>query len=150
MSSILPLGRSYNAIVSVTTGARRISLRDCSGIGFFVVNASGATSVTINEQNAATGGTSQLLAGGVASTLQYWTMASASVGTWTAGAGGVNGTSINTVASTAALLYVFVPQGLLSDGFAYLSASHATGTILYVAGDLDVQRKVTNLRDLTA
>lgn len=145
MSSILPLGRNYNALSSVTTAARRVSLRDCSGVGFFVVGASGATTVTITEANAASGGTSQTLAG----TFSYWTMANGA-DTWTAGAGGVNGTSITTVANAAALLYVWIPQGALSDGFSYLAASHATGTILYVLGDLDVQRKPTNLRALTA
>jgi hypothetical protein len=150
VSSILALGRTYNALVSVTTSARRISLRDCAGVGFFVVNASAATTLTINECNAPTGGTSQLLAGGVAATLTYWTQPAPGTAVWTAGAGGVNGTSINTIASTSALLYVFVAQGALSDGFNYLSASHATGTILYMAGDLDVMRKPVNLRDLTA
>lgn len=148
MSSILPLGRTQNAIVSVTTAARRASLRDCAGIGFYVVNASAATTVTINEANAASGGTSQIVSG-AATTMQYWTMAAGS-GVWTQGAGGVNGTSITTIASTSALLYVYVRQGDLSDGFNYLSASHATGTILCVAGDLDFQRKPVNLRDLTA
>lgn len=145
MSSILPLGRTYNALSSVTTAARRVSLRDCSGVGFLVVGASGATTVTISEANAASGGTSQTLAG----TFSYWTMA-AGAGTWTAGAGGVNGTSINTIAAAGALLYVWIPQGALSDGFSYLAASHATGTIVYVLGDLDVQRKPVNLRDVTA
>ena len=56
---------------------------------------------------------------------------------------------ITTIASTSAALYVYIPQGALSDGFSYLACSHATGTSVYLAGDLDVQRKVTNLRDLT-
>ena len=149
MSSILPLGRTMNFTASVTTTAKRISVRDCSGIGFLVVNASGATTLTINEANAASGGTSQLLAGGNAVTLTYWTQA-ATGGVWTAGSGGVNGTSITTVNNASALLYVFVPQGALSDGFNYLSASHATGTIIYVQGDLNVMRTPTNLANVTA
>ena len=144
MSSILPLGRTHNALASVTTAARRISLRDCAGVGFLVANASAATTITITEANAASGGTSQTLAG----TFSYWTMA-AGAGVWTAGAGGVNGTSITTIASTAALLYVYIPQGALSDGFSYLACSHATGTSIYLPSDLDVQRKPVNLRDLT-
>ncbi len=144
MSSILPLGRLYNGLVSVTTTARRVNLKDNSGVGFFVVNASAATTVTINECNAASGGTSQLLVG----TFSYWTQAAGS-GVWTLGAGGVNGTSINTIASTSANLFVYVPQGALSDTFGYLSASHATGTILYVLADLDVKRTPVNLADVT-
>jgi len=67
-----------------------------------------------------------------------------------AGAGGVNGTSITTVANTAALLAVFIPQGALSDGFSYLACSHATGTSVYILSKLDVGRRITNLRDVTA
>lgn len=145
MSSILPLGRSYNTLSSVTTAVRRVSLRDCSGVGFLIVGASAATTATISEQTAASGGTSQTLAG----TFPYWTQA-AGTGVWTAGVGGVNGTSITTIASTAASLYVFIPQGALSDGFSYLACSHATGTSVYILGDLDVKRKPTNLRDVTA
>lgn len=145
MSSINQLGRAYNLTSSVTTTAKRVSLRDCAGIGFVVVGASAATTLTITECNAASGGTSQTLAG----TFAYWTQA-ATGGVWIAGVGGVNGTSITTVAAAGACLYVYVPQGALSDGFSYLAASHATGTIVYIMGDLDVQRRVTNLRDVTA
>jgi hypothetical protein len=145
MSSILQLGRAFNATGSVTTSAKRVSLRDCAGVGFMLINAGGATTVTIAEANAASGGTSQTLTG----TFSYWTQA-ATGGVWLAGSGGVNGTSITSVNNTAALLYVYIPQGALSDGFSYLSASHATGSFVYILGDLDVQRRVTNLRDVTA
>jgi len=146
MSSISQLGRVFNLASSVTTGAKRAALTDASGIGFVVAGASGATTLTITEANAATGGTSQTLAG----TFDYWTMPATGPAIWTKGAGGVNGTSINTLAAAGALLYVFIPQGALSDGFSYLAASHATGTIIYIMGDLDVQRRPVNLRDVTA
>lgn len=145
MSSILQLGRTFNATSSVTTTAKRVSLRDCSGVGFLIVGATGATTATITEANAASGGTSQTLAG----TFSYWTQA-ATGGVWVAGSGGVNGTSITTVAAAGACLYVYIPQGALSDGFSYLACSHATGTSVYLLGDLDVQRTPTNLRDVTA
>lgn len=142
MSSILPLGRQYNLTSSVTTAARRVSLRDCSGIGFVVVGASAATPLSITEANAQTGGTSQALPG--LATLTYYTMANAA-GVWTVGAG-----APTTIANAAAVLYAWVPQGALSDGFSYLAASHATGTVVYLLGDLDVKRKVTNLRSVDA
>jgi len=145
VSSILQLGRTFNATSSVTTTAKRVSLRDCSGVGFLIVGATGATTATITEANAASGGTSQTLAG----TFSYWTQA-ATGGVWVAGSGGVNGTSITTVAAAGACLYVYIPQGALSDGFSYLACSHATGTSVYLLGDLDVQRTPTNLRDVTA
>lgn len=142
MSSIMQLGRQYNLTYSPTTTAVRVSLRDCAGVGFYVVGASGTTTVTITEANAASGGTSQTLAG----TFSYWTQASGT-SAWTAGSGGVNGTSITTLNSANGGLYVYIPQGALSDGFSYLACSHATGNSIYVLGDLDVQRKVVNLRD---
>lgn len=144
MSSILPLGRTYNATSSVTTTNKRVSLRDCSGIGFLVTGASGATAVTIQEANAASGGTIQNLA----AITEYWTQA-ATGGVWTRVVQAAAATA-TTVANAGALLYVFIPQGALSDGFTYLAASHATGTIVYLLGDLDVQRTPPNLRDVTA
>lgn len=140
MSSINPLGMDYNLTSSVTTGVARVSLRNASGVGFYIVGASAATTATISESTAASGGTRQTLAG----TFNYWTQA-AGTSVWTAGAGGVNGTSITTIANAAAALYVFIPQGALSDGFSYLDCSHATGTSVYVIGKLDVQRKITQL-----
>lgn len=145
MSSINPLGQLFNLTSSITTGAKRVNLRDCSGVGFVVVGASAATTVTIAEANAASGGTSQTLAG----TFDYWTQA-ATGGVWTKGTGGVNGTSINTIAAAGAVLYCWIPQGALSDGFSYLSASHATGTIVYILAPIDVQRRPVNLANVTA
>lgn len=139
----MQLGRQYNLTYSPTTSAIRVALRDCAGVGFYVVGATGTTTVTISEANAASGGTNQTLAG----TFSYWTQASGT-SAWTAGAGGVNGTSINTINSANGALYVYIPQGALSDGFSYLSCSHASGNSVYVLGDLDVQRKVVNLRDV--
>ncbi len=143
MSSIAPLGRLFNLTTSVTTAGRRVSLRNCSGIGFYIVGASGATTATISESTAQSGGTRQTLAG----TFPYWTQTNG-VGTWAAGSGGVNGTSITTIANTAASLFVWVPQGALSDGFSYLDCSHATGTSVYILADLNVARKVVNLQSV--
>jgi hypothetical protein len=145
MSSITPLGRVLNALSSPTTTARRVSLRDASGVLFLMTGASAATTVTITEANAATGGTSQTLVG----TFQYFTQAAAT-GVWTQGVGGVNGTSITSIANAAANLAVYIPQGALSDGFSYLAGSHATGTFQYVLSDIDVKRFPPNLRDVTA
>lgn len=145
MSSINTLGNGLNLTYSPTTSAIRVNLRDCSGILFYVVGATGTTTVTITEANAASGGTSQTLAG----TFTYWTQASGT-SAWTLGAGGVNGTSIATVNSANGALAVFIPQGALSDGFSYLACSHASGNSIYVLSSLDVGRKVTNLRDVRA
>lgn len=145
MSSMLNLGSRFNLTYSATTSAIRTSLKDCSGIGFYIVGASAATTATITEATAASGGTSQTLAG----TFAYWTQASGT-SAWTAGTGGVNGTSITTVANAAATLFVYIPQGALSDGFSYLACSHATGNSVYILGDLDAARRVTNLPNVRA
>lgn len=144
MSSINPLGRLLNATASVTTTAKRVNLRDCSGALFLVVNASAATAFTVQEANAASGGTAQNLA----AITEYWTQA-ATGGVWTRVTQAAAATA-TTVANTAALLAVYIPQGALSDGFSYLTGSHATGTVITVLSDLDVQRWPSNLRDVTA
>jgi hypothetical protein len=145
VSSINPLGYKLNSLASATTAARRCSLRDCSGILFLMTGAAATTTVTITEATAASGGTSQTLAG----TFPYWTQAVGS-GVWTQGAGGVNASTLNPIGAAGANFAVFVPQGALSDGFSYLAASHPSGTFQYVLCELDVQRKPTNLRDVTA
>jgi hypothetical protein len=142
MSSIDPLGDKFNILHSPTTTARRVSLRDCSGIAFYVAGASGATALSITEATAQTGGTSQALPG--LASLRFFTMANGA-GTWTLGAG-----APTTIANAAAGLYCFVPQGMLSDGFSYLAGSHATGQVIMVQCDLNVGRYPTNLRSVDA
>lgn len=133
------LGRLFNAGVSITTANQRFSLRDCSGITFFVVGAT-TGAVTIQEANAPTGGTIQNLA----VITEYYTQNN---GVWTRVTQAAAATA---TAATGGLLSVFVPQGALSDGFGYLAASHGTGTILAVMADLDVRRFPPNLRDVRA
>jgi hypothetical protein len=147
MSSINPLGRSLNATVSVTTAAKRVSLRDASGVLILLTNSTGATAFTVNEANAASGGTSQSLTGLAVGT-PYWTQASGT-GVWTQSTVSVAG-QITSINGAGALHAVWIPQGMLSDGFSYVSCSHATGTAILCLADLNVQRKVTNLRDVTA
>jgi len=147
MSSILPLGRTINSTASVTTAAKRVSLRDASGCLIYLVNSTGATPFTVTEANASSGGTSQALSGLGIGTV-YWTQAAGS-GVWTASAVSVAG-QITSINGAGALHAIWIPQGMLSDGFSYVACSHATGTAILNLMDLDVQRKVTNLRDVTA
>ena len=139
MSSINPLGRLFNAGTSATTAAVRFSLRDCSGITFILIGATSGNA-TIQEANAASGGTAQNLA----TITEYYTQNN---GVWTRVTQAAAATA---TAATGGLLSVFVPQGALSDGFGYLAASHGTGTILAVMADLDVRRFPPNLRDVRA
>lgn len=139
MSSINPLGRAFNAGVSATTTNQRFSVRDSSGVTFFLVGATSGNA-TIQEANAASGGTAQNLA----AITEYFTQNN---GVWTR----VTQAAAATVtAATGGLLAVFIPQGMLSDGFSYVSASHATGTFVAVMADLDVRRFPPNLRDVRA
>jgi hypothetical protein len=148
MSSMLPLGRTYNLGRNASGGSVRASLRDYSGIGFLVDTPANASTLTVTEANAASGGTSQNLAGGItlANGVFAYTQTS---GVWTAQTTGISG-AVLTVSGTPDLLFVWVPQGALSDGFAWLTASHSAKVTQYILGDIDSQRKVTNLRNYTA
>lgn len=138
MSSINPLGRLLNAGVSATGANVRVSLRDASGVLILVPAASGA--VTVQEANAATGGTVQNLP----VITEYWT---SNNGVWTRVAQAAAATA---TAATGGLLAVYVPQGALSDGFSYVTANHGTASCIFLLSDLDVQRRPTNLRDYRA
>lgn len=148
MSSILPLGRTINSTASVTTAAKRVSLRDASGVLIYLVNSTGATAMTILESNAASGGTNQACPGIPIGTT-YYTQASGT-GVWTANLTTVASQITTTINGAGALHAIWVPQGALSDGFSYINMSHATGTGILNLMDLEVQRLVTNLRDVTA
>jgi hypothetical protein len=103
----------------------------------------GATSgaATITEANAATGGTSQNLAAGVT---EYFTQNN---GLWTR----VTQAAAATVtAATGGLLAVYVPAVALSSGFTYLAISHASGSFVYILGDLQLKRDPANLAAVTA
>jgi hypothetical protein len=139
VSSINPLGRLFNASVSVTTANTRFSLRDASGILFLVTGAT-TGNATLQEANAPSGGTIQNLA----VITEYWTQNN---GVWTRSTQAAAATAPSV---TGGLTAFYVPQGALSDGFSYLAVSHATGTIVPVMADLDVRRAPQNLRDVRA
>lgn len=134
MSSINTLGRTVDLATSATTANGRVPLRHAGGVLIVLIGATSGNA-TIQEHNAASGGTSQNLA----AITEYWTKAS---GVWTR----VTQAAAATItAVTGGLAAVFIPQGALSDGFTHISASHASGSFVYILGDLDVQRKPANL-----
>lgn len=133
------LGRLFNLATSATTAGTRVNLENARGVTFVLIGATSGNA-TISEQNAASGGTSQNLA----AITRYYTQAS---GVWTK----VTQAAAATVtAVTGGLLAVYVPASALSDGFKYVSISHASGSFVYVLHDLDVQRAPANLKDVTA
>ena len=148
MSSILPLGRTMNFGRNASAGTTRVALRDCSGVGFLVDTPAAASTFTITEQTLPSGGTSQNLAGGatLANNVFVFTQLA---GVWTQVTTGISG-AVVTVSGTPDLLYVWVPQGALSDGFSYLVGAHSAKVTQYIQGDLEVQRKPANLRDVRA
>lgn len=137
MGSMQGLGRTFNLATSATTTAARVNLKDASGCTFVLIGATSGAA-TIQEANASTGGTAQDLA----VITEYYTQAS---GVWTRR---TQAAAATVTAVTGGLLAVHIPQGALSDGFRYLTASHATGSFVYVIHDLEVQRKPANLANI--
>jgi len=133
---------------SVTTSVKRVNLRDAAGVLIILVNSTGTTPMTILESNAATGGTNQACPGIPIGTT-YYTQA-VGAGVWTSNLTTVASQITTSINGAGALHAIYVPAGALSDGFSYINMSHATGTGLLILGDLNVQRAVTNLRDVTA
>lgn len=141
MSSINPLGRTVNFGRSASGGNVRFSLRNCSGVVFLVDTPANASTLTVQECNAASGGTAQNLA----AITEYFTQTN---GVWTRLTQAAAATV--TVSGTPDLLAVYIPQGALSDGFAYLSPNHSAKATEVVMSDLDVQRFPQNLVDVRA
>ncbi|TDC63886.1 hypothetical protein E1258_09580 [Micromonospora sp. KC207] len=133
------LGRVFNLAHSATTSAVRVNLKDATGVTFVLTGASSGNA-TIAEHDAASSGTSQNLA---TITRYYrqssglWTLVTqAAAATFTAGTGG--------------LAACYIGASELSDGFTYLSASHASGSFVYILHDLQVQRDPAALAAVTA
>lgn len=133
------LGREFNLATSAATAAVRVNLESASGITFVLIGATSGDA-TIQEHDAASGGISQNLA----VITRYWRQNNGlwapvdqvAAATFTAGAGGL------------AVAHISAAQ--LSDGFQWLSASHATGSFVYALHDLTYQRAPDKLKAVTA
>ena len=133
----MPLGRHFNLGYSASGGNVRFNLRNNSGITFICVGATSGN-ITVQECNAASGGTAQNLA--AITTYYTWNN-----GVWTK----VTQAAANTfTAATGGLCAAYIPQGALSDGFSYLTANHGSSPVVAIMDDLDVQRKPENLQDV--
>lgn len=134
-----PLGAQLNLATSATTAKTRVNLKNAGGCLFVLIGATSGAA-TINECNAASGGTEQALS----KITTYYTQAS---GLWTK----VTQAAGSTVtAATGGLLAVYVDATWLSDGFTYVDASHASGSFVYILSGLELQRKPANLVAVTA
>ena len=134
MAGIEQLGLTYNLVTSATTAAVRVNLQGAAGCTFVLIGATSGNA-TISEANAASGGTNQALA----QVTRYYTQNN---GLWTK----VTQAAASTfTAVTGGLAVAYIPASALSDGFKYLSASHASGSFVYIIGQLDVCRAPANL-----
>jgi hypothetical protein len=139
MSQMLGLGNRFNVGVSPTTTKNRFNMRDADVVTIVLVGATGTQNATLNECNAASGGTEQALS--VITT--YWTQASATAPTaWTK----VTQAAASTVPTINGGLTVFEVSGVsMSDGFKYLDVTHANATAVFILNGLDVRRSPENL-----
>jgi hypothetical protein len=141
MSQMLGLGRLFNLGVSITTAKSRFAMRDYDQVGVLMVGATAVSNLTLNECNAASGGTEQALA----VVTRYWTQAVA--GTTTAWLTPITQAAASTVPSiNGGLTYFEVSAVSMSDGFAWLDVTHATATMIFVLHSLDVKRAPELLR----
>src|SRR5260221_4756936 len=133
MSAMSGLGRLFNLGVSVTTAKKRYNMRDADMIGVLLVGATDTSNLTLNECNAATGGTEQALA----VITQYWTIASAAAPTaWTR----VTQAAASTVPGINGGITYFEVSGVsMSDGFKYIDVTHANATMVMILNGLDVK-----------
>jgi hypothetical protein len=133
------LGDLFNLATSATTAKVRANLKNATGVTIVLIGATSGNA-TINEANAATGGTEQTLP----LITKYYTQNN---GVWTK----VTQAAAATVtAATGGLLAVYIPAVALSDGFTYIDASHASGSFVYVLHGLQVKRDPANLVDVRA
>lgn len=123
------LGRQFNVATSATTAAVRVRMHDAGAISFVLIGATSGAA-TIQEANAASGGTAQDLA----VITEYFTQAA---GVWTRR---TQAAAATVTAVTGGLLVVEIRAEQLSDGFKWLTASHASGSFVAIAYDLAVQR----------
>lgn len=137
--AIEQLGRVFNLGTSATTSAVRVNLESAAGVTIVLIGATSGNA-TIEEHNAATSGTSANLAVITRYHRQnngLWTLVTqAAAATITAGTGG--------------LAAVYIPATSLSDDYKWVSASHASGSFVYVLGDLMSQRAPAALKAVTA
>jgi hypothetical protein len=139
---------------------KRVSLRNCGAVTIVLFKAAGTAgddpTVTLQEHNASSGGTSQNLAiidhyylknEATLDGDETWTRKTQSAAATIADPGGAT-----TSAEEQQIVAIEVRGEQLSDGFSYVSLNVAdTGTnaqlggVLYILHDLDVQRAPANL-----
>lgn len=133
------LGRLFNLATSATTAKTRVNMKYATACTFVLIGATSGNA-TVNECNAASAGTEQALAKITTYYTQnngVWTkVTQAAASTFTAATGGLAAACIN--------------ANSMSDGFAYLDATHASGSFVYILHDLTKGRTPENLAAVTS
>lgn len=145
MSARSGLGDLFNLATSATTAKTRVNLKNATGVTLVLIGATSGNA-TINECNAASGGTEQLYGTAINAaglSLVYYTQAS---GVWTKS----TGTLSTVTAVTGGLLAVYVSAVNLSSGFNYVDVTHSSGSFVYIVHGLQVKRDPANLASVTA
>lgn len=164
--SIKALGRLFDLVsginpIDLGAGANtgnRVNLKHAGGVTIVLFKEVGAAGedpvITLQEHNAATGGTSQNLA--VIDTIYQKTKATALLGdeTWTKVTQAKAATATLTgLGDDFGIFVIEVEASQLSDGFNWVSVNIADvgatggqlGAVLYILRDLEIQRKPENL-----
>jgi hypothetical protein len=143
MSARQGLGDLFNFGTSATTSKVRVNLKNATGVTIVLIGATSGAA-TINECNAASGGTEQLVGGGGGGVaLTYYTQNN---GVWTK----ATGSASQVTAATGGLLSVYIPAVLLSSGFSYVDATHSAGSFVYVLHGLESKRDPASFPDVRA
>lgn len=142
MSARQGLGDLFNLATSATTAKTRVNMQNATGVTLVLIGATSGDA-TVNECNAASSGTEQLVGGGV--TLTYYTQAS---GLWTKRTGTASASTFT--GQTGGLASCYIPAVLLSDGFGYVDVTHSAGSFVYILHGLEVRRDPANLRAVTS
>ena len=139
MTATTGLGYRFNLGYSPTTTKNRFNMKDAAVCGVLIVNATDTSNLTLNECNAASGGTEQALS----VITQYWTQASATApAAWTR----VTQAAASTVPGiNGGVTYFEVSAVSMSDGFNWLDATHANATMVFIMNGLDVRRAPESL-----
>lgn len=137
------LGRVNNAMTSATTAATPWRMDDHNTVTIYAIGATSGNA-TVQQLTAASGGTAVNFDGSDAAhgdgITQYWRWNN---GLWTV----VNQAAAATFTlGTGGLAACEIDATMLSDGYKYLSVSHATASFVVVLGGLVRGRTPSNLR----
>jgi hypothetical protein len=134
------LGDIFQLATSATTTAQRINMRYATGVTYAIIGATSGNA-TLQEANAASGGTLQNIANGVT---EYFTQNN---GVWTR----VTQAAAATVTCAAGgLLAVYFAAVNFSSGFYYIAATHASASFVYVLHGLEQRRDPPSFPDARA